>query len=54
MRNIYYWRSDAMLDAGFWMLDTGLALKLHPKSSILYTTALFALQKLDAFVRVLA
>jgi len=36
MRNIYCWGGEAMLDAGFWMLDTGLALKFHPVSSIQY------------------
>jgi hypothetical protein len=34
MRNIYCWRGEAMMDAGFWMLDTGLALKFHLESSI--------------------
>jgi len=43
-----------MLDAGFWMLDTELALKFHPASSIFYTTGLFAFQELDSFVKFLA
>jgi hypothetical protein len=43
-----------MLDAGFWMLDTGFALKFNPVSSICYTRDLFYLQKLDSFVKFLA